>query len=158
MTTNKGIRYSKLLWITHILIYLNRPYLIMNIHQKSSVHSAITTLSLKHMDSTQTMSKIYPGQLQISTKNKLPKHKLSPRAHTLPILLKLVITFLTQVQTVTVVSIQKQLDITRSVLAASIAVDNVACGFAVPFIELVVLPVLDKWKWVGNISRHTCEL
>ena len=76
----------------------------------------------------------------------------------MPILLKLVITFLTQVQTVTVVSIQKQLDITRSVLAASIAVDNVACGFAVPFIELVVLPVLDKWKWVGNISTHTCEL
>lgn len=62
----------------------------------------------------------------------------------MPILLKLVITFLTQVQTVTVVSIQNHLDITRSVLAASIAVDNVACGFAVPFIELVVLPVLDK--------------
>ena len=126
---------------------MNNPYSHLSDHEYSSKieHSlAITTLSLNHIDSTQTMSKIYPGQLQISTKNKLPKHKLSPRTYTLPILLKLVITFLTQVQTVAVVSIQKHLDITRSVLAASIAVDNVASGFAVPFIELVVLPLLDK--------------
>lgn len=76
--------------------------------------------------------------------NQAPKYELSPWTHTSPAPLELVIALLTQIQTVAVISIQKHLDIAWSVLAASIAVDNVARGLTVSFDKLVIPSVLDK--------------